>query len=432
MAPRALISKFGHPDKYYATADAAARSVLRLALGVAIARLTSPEIFAAYVVLMAIEVVATSLWQALFTAPLLTGATGLPPEDRDALWRRAVLRQPGWLFVLFAGVGAAALVFVDGLTLILGTGFGLAVVLAAAASVLRACLQSRFLSGASLVATGVVGVSVVLGLALAWRMNWDAHAAAWWSVAAGNALSLPILWTRVPAPAASESARALDDGRTRYLAREILSGTIAYSACSRTQAFVLTSVSATAQTAAFGVATTTIGPVRMLSQLLSGLVRPRVALHFGRGAAPRARRVLVLSTLSTLGAGVALVLLLAIAGRPLVGLVFGDAYALDPLVLPLAAAFGTLEGVGTLLMLGAQSGLERGATSVTRTRWVLSIVSVALVVPACVWAGATGAFALMAAIEGVFVIVMVRLLAGVDYAASTIADPASSPAPRAA
>ena len=132
-------------DKYYALADSAGRSLMRLLSAVLVARLCGPTVYAAYVLCITIEVVATSLPNAINLSPMLSIGPGLPDEHRRGFFARVLQNHFRWSALLAVVGGCVAPMLTD---LPLGAStwlaFAGALLATGALNAVRARQQARF------------------------------------------------------------------------------------------------------------------------------------------------------------------------------------------------------------------------------------------------------------------------------------------------
>lgn len=390
-------------DKHYGVASCVIRSLGRLGLGVLVARSLGTDGYALFVLLVATEVIVTTLCNALHSQPLLTIAPGLPESERGAI-ERHVRRQVGRLAaaLLVGGVGVALVAgtFTDASPWTL-----LAFVAALAATVVtdcwRAIRQGRFSSRITVPADFVVYALPVAGLWL-WGdgQPGDAGPGAqtlmWSLLLVGQLLAARLL--RQPLATNRPSAATLRE--LRSVAVPFACGSAVVSLSSRTQPYVLAAVATSAELSWFGCAVSLMGPMRLLSGSLSAVLRPRMALNRAEpaGTSDALRKAWSMQ----LALGGALLLGCALFGTMFVRLVFGEGFAAVGSLLPLAVVFATMEGVGAVQAVAVQTRCLRGAHVVTRSRSWAGLVGVVLLAVLAPMFGASGALWALAAAEAVF------------------------------
>ncbi|MHC5114566.1 MAG: lipopolysaccharide biosynthesis protein [Planctomycetota bacterium] len=389
-----------HPDKYFAFADSAARSLARFAIAILVARLTGGHGYGGFAILLTIEVIAGALLNSLFVAPMVSIAPGLPEPDRSALLRRTVRRTARWS----VGAGAVCLLALPFVARLETSFLALAGACASIATWgacqgARGWRQSIFGSRTALGAdlAGLL-IPVVIVLVAA-PLGLDVVATFWWASALGGLVAFR-LFGRPPGgvePVSGEVA-----SRVRRMGVHMSLGTVANTLCSRIQPFVLAVAGGAHVVACFAAASTLIGPVRLLSMTISGVLRPRLALYIGRGRADEARRLVMVSTISFALVGMLATAGFVVLGEWLVVCIFGEAFRDASGVLPWAAPFATIEAIGTVFVVLMQVGHRNGAAITTGIRTAATVLSLAIIWPACVRFGPAGAFAAAGAVELVF------------------------------
>ena len=390
-------------DKWFGMIRIGATAAVRMAFAVGIARIGGAEVFASFVALSAVEVVALTLLSAGWITPLCSLVPGAPAERRGALLDHALRRS-----VRAAAAAAVILATATPIAVMTG-GVDAALYLAFCASTgawltssaTTAALATRFANRRALLATAA---SVPLpAVALAWAAGAGVAPLLPYFIAQTTAQIAASAWMRRAIP---RNAGPVDPAAIDALARHgrvVLVGSVANSLCTRVQPFVLAAVGGAAAVSGFGAANTLVGPARVVSGAVGDVLRPRLALHQGPGGEPaRGRRALGLA-LAVLGS-IAAVLVLAswFAGDAIGRLVFGPDFASLGRVLPWAAAFAGTASLANLLVVAMQSASLRGARVASTTRTLVALLSLAAVWPACALDGARGAFVAMTFAEALF------------------------------
>jgi len=392
-------------DKHYSLGDCAARSLARFLLAVGFARLLTKPDYAHYVLAVAVEVIVLAIANSLLVAPVVTLLPGRPMREQQWLFADAMRR-----LLRFTGMGlAAAFLLTPALAAwsvppITFIGFILSLAGWSVCLLLRGRLNGRFESRRALTAD-ILGLAVPgVALLVAITFRGDLQAWFWWSHALGSIVACAAMADR-PFFEARDVSLALRS-RVRDMGLQMTIGALANSACSRIQPFVLALAGGAAAVSDFGVSATLVGPVRLLSMAVSGLLRPRVALHFNRSDNAGGSRAVWVGLGMLTAAGLALTLLLLVAGDPLARTVFGEDYAGLRPVLVIAGVFVTLEAIGAALVVLVQATLDNGPALATRIRIVCTLVSLVAIWPMCRAFGALGAFGVMAAVELAFLAVL--------------------------
>jgi O-antigen/teichoic acid export membrane protein len=396
-----------HPDKYFAFGGNVTRSLARLIISVLFARLAGQEAYAGFVIFVAIEVIACSIVNSLVVAPMMTIAPGLAEPERSALHARACRRTGIWSL----SAGAMCLLAVPMLSSLV-TSPAVAVAFAASTAAWCACQgprgwrQSSFGSRRSCGAD-LIGLSVPIPVVLAaGLLKLDVSMAFWSASAVGGVLSLlihgwPKTGRNTPLPASLEL-------RYRRMGMHMTVGTVANTLCSRIQPFVLALAANAGVVALFGAASVIVGPLRLLSMSLAGVLRPRFALHFGRGRPDEVQRIVALSATAVSATGAMAILSIAVLGEWPIVAVFGESFRGVARIAPWACLFATLEAIGTILVVLVQAASDHGPALATRLRTAATVLALLLMWPACSAFGASGAFAAAAVVELVFVGMLLR------------------------
>ena len=373
---------FAHRDKFYGFADSGLISLFRFACGVAMARIAGAEGFATYVLLMSTAVIFQMLPTTLYVAPLLNLGNRGKQDSYITLHKwanRGVVRAS----LLFIGLGTAGLLVLPQAELPLTTGLSF---LAAASAVLlqqlfRARLQLQFKQRQALIADGAtiiihIGSSVIL-----WQSGLSAQPAFWIgaciSALLGSALMRQALG---PTPTTHECDHTLQK-TAASTGRVMLIGSLAYTACSRLQPFVIGLIASTAVIAQYGVAWTLIGPIRLLSMALTSLLRPRLSLYSQEEHRHAFRSVYQRAQALILIVGSAGIVASFIFGEWGVITLFGSELSSASKLLPLALLYATLDGVATTQMVACQIGDEDGPALTSKLRVHAAIISLLLLVP---------------------------------------------------
>jgi O-antigen/teichoic acid export membrane protein len=212
-------------------------------------------------------------------------------------------------------------------------------------------------------------------------------------------LLLGLLWLRSATPAAARTAAALRP-------RAWIGPALALAAVDLLRQFdatygilLLGAFSREAEAGYFRVAWSTIVFVATPLSIFNVVLAPELARLHSDGDMHRLQRIMSISAVAMFATTLAALVLIAVAGKPLIILIFGASYA--PALLPLllltcAQAINGFFGVGWVLL--SMSGGERMLT----VSYATSVaVSVALAIPLTIIAGAPGAAA--AAVVGALI-----------------------------
>ncbi|MCR9247385.1 MAG: hypothetical protein NXI31_20335 [bacterium] len=387
-------------DAHAAVLDSGVRSLGRLLLGVVAARCAGADGYAVFVMLVAIEVVSTSFANALFAMPLLTIAPGLEEGERAAAsqWTQRRVVRAGTLVAL-GGVAIAFPVtgFLDigALTVV---AFGCAVGASIVADGMRAVRQAYFEAQRTVFADGVA--ALVPLLTVLWLAPVGDAAITWlfFGVSAGQAAAAMRMHrastTNVPARSTRDALREL--------ARPFAAGSAITSVTSRTQPLILGLVASTAEIALFGAAVALVGPMRLVTGALSGVLRPRLSRAVGRGGLGDPATTLGRGIALQLGFGCCVLVAVTVAGEQLSEFVFGAGFAGVGGALPLAALFAVLEGLGAIGTVAVQTMVPGGASRATFARFMAGSCGLLGMWLVAGRAGAVGALAVMVAVELLF------------------------------
>ena len=394
----------GLSDKHYAFAGNVARSLARMVLAIGIARAAGRDAFAVYVLLVAVEIVWTTVANSVYVEPMLTVSPAYPPAERDGLLRVG-LEAHGWACGLTAVLGVAlspVVGWLTGVSVPMLVGFCVSAAAVSLAQGMRAACRAAFQSKMALFADGFgLGVPLAAVGWAAWTGR-DPVLVYWWANAAGHLLSSGAMATRSRGMR-GDAGRAPAEGlaRAKAMGPPMLWGSAANQVSARAHPFVLQGLAGAVATAGFGAASTFAGPLRMLSVALGNVLRPRLALHHGAGRPHDVRRALRLALGLTLAGGAGLAGVALVFGGALAGFAFGPEFAdLGP-VLVAAALFATAEGCAGLSVVALQTTHADGARLATRLRVRLGALSLLLAVPAAAF-GPIGTFTVLGLTELVY------------------------------
>ncbi len=392
--------RLGNRDKFFALGAEIVRSLSRFALGIAIARWLGPDAYGTFVVMLTVEIIFHTFCSALWAAPMASLAPGLPEPQRSGLVRTAVTRQ--WRGSALSALGALALA-----PWLLGQGvspwqilaFMASIVLCGGLNLERSRVACAFRSKAGIAADLWSTGLPVVAVAAAYFLDFDIALVYWASRAAGALASCIALRSSVPVPTASDDAPVALEEFER-MGRHMAVGSVANSVCTRVQPFVLASFATSLQLGLFGAAVALTGPMRMATAALSGVLRPRLALHFGTGNDAKGW----LTSWITLGAVYGLGLV-ALVGAWLLGpfvceLAFGPEYPGLATLLLFATLHAALASGNSLLVVVIQVVVNAAVTA--KMRIAVGAITLATVGPCVLYGGAAGAFGSLIVAEAVY------------------------------
>lgn len=386
---------------------------MRMLSAVLVARLCGPSVYAAYVLCVTIEVVATSLPNAINLSPMLSIGPGLPKEHRQGFFARVLRTHVRWSLLL-AVVGGCAAPLLTGLSLAATTwlAFALALLTSGVLNAVRARQQARFCSRSAFWAD-VVALLLPLLVVLALAGSSPEHILCGYFIALACGSGFAAMGLLVRETSAWADAGDVPDSvinRQRHMGVPMAVGSVANSACSRVQPFVLQAAAGASAVSVFGAAATTIGPMRLLAMALSSVVRPRFALLAGQRDQVAMRSLLRDSCLLLAGCGVVGLAAAWLAGHWLIESTFGAEFAFVGEILPLAVVFASLESVAAVLCVALQTLRVDGAARVTRLRVAVSALALGIVWPACHLAHAAGAFTALCGTELLFLVLVYQAM----------------------
>lgn len=397
---KAKLIGFLKSDKLNSLGGSAVLSLGRLGATVAMARIASPEDFARFILLVSASVIFLNIPMSSILTPMVNRAGGL-----DAGGRRAMMEWTHLRLLRFLGIGGV--VALPGVWLAPMGGLSLAVYLGFIATVLsggellyqRSRLQVLFRMSRAFWAD-VLGLSgMVLGVVLAVFLDLSVLACFWWGSFAGQGLAIAMMQLGAGESVSKTKLSGSVLEKVRKEGYYMLGGSLANSAGARLQPFILAGVGTALTVAQFGMAWTLVGPIRMLSGGLSSVLRPRLAVFHGQGDVIRFQRMLI-SVQSLIGAaGLGATVVGVFWGSEIAGLVFGNGLQGVGRLVPLALLYGTVDALTTSQMIALQIKVPNGAGRASRFRLEAAIVSLLLLVPACYFGGAWGAFCGLLAAE---------------------------------
>mgnify|MGYP006086425699 CR=1 FL=1 len=412
-----LGSVVGNTDKFYSMADSGILSLGRLAVGVVLARVAGAEAFGEFVLLTTIGVIIMSLVTAKYFTPMIVLTSGALDVGKG--------RVIGWFKARLLRVHLVGIVLgVTGLTVVNFFDFDLWIYLAFIASTLsglelcfyRSRMQSEFRMRRGLNAD-ILGLLSMGGVMYLMWFHFDRPALGFWigsSIGSGCAIFLMrrCLPENRDANIGSIELEKTELMETTRMGNSMFVGSMANSICSRVQPFVLASVGGTIAVATFGVAWSFLGPIRMLTASLTGVLRPRLAKFRQKEDWVAFNRYSRLSC-RTLGVvGAVGVVIAAVLGPNIAVFVFGEPMRSAGYLLPIAFAYATLDAVTTVQMISIQAKGASGAAWATKQRIHVAVLSLVLIGPSCYYFEGWGAFGALLVSESVYLLKARRMLAG--------------------
>lgn len=379
-------------DKFYGLADSVLSSIFRFACGIALARIGGAEEFATYIVLITTNVIFLQIPSTCYLTPLLNRGTGAASDRSGRLqkWAQRGVERTALVF-LFMSFLAYSLVPQVQIGLITFSAFCLTAVAQLFQLSNRTRLQMQFRQSRVLAANMIGCVTHLVTSATFWELEMPVQSAFWWGAFAGACVSNRLMHIRVnlieqPKCACEIIVKARKDGRL------MLRGSIANSACSRLQPYLLASLGSTQLLAYYGVIWSLIGPIRMLSMAFANLLRPRLALHHNNREAEQFERSYRLTLALLILGGFTATIISFFAGRWAIGFLFGNELITAAQWLCWGMVYATLDAITTCQMIALQIKKENGAAISSRLRIHSAIISLALLVPLTLHLGLSGTF----------------------------------------
>lgn len=395
-------------DKYYAFLDQFILSGSRFIIAVAIARLSSLEVYAAYYLLSNLDIILSLLVAGLISRPVSI----LLPGMESSAGRRFLAG------CLHATLGTAAtttcLCVIAGLCLgnIGGAtiaAFGLFTLMNQPQQVLSRAAVALFRARTACIADFASTVLTVGGLLAAHRLHGITPMLVFQLLAAGQFLGCLILllslggeW-RVSPAAVREAVR-----QAWPIGKYSCAGSLANSLCSRLHPYILALTSGTQAVAFFGVLMTMAGPIRVLAGGVEMAMLPRFRIHLTRDMPDRARHTLRLSLTLLLGLCTLACVPLMIWPAQVLHLIFKVDYAGCGWLLRLSLLY-TLLTAGITLVVGASQCLGL-AKEVFMLRLQVLVVALVIAWPAMQWLSVLGAVATLLSVELLYLTLLARTL----------------------
>ena len=324
--------------------------------------------------------------------PVLNKGTGANPAVYGVLcnWAQRGVERAALVFFILGGLIVFALPSGQ-IPTATGIGFVLAVCAQLLQNAARARLQMEFKMAHAFaidLSTCLLHLCVSLGL---WLQGWDPLSSYWFGAFAAATYSV----FRMRAQASKLEENDSDELKQHLTkagkeGREMLKGSVANSACSRVQPYLLGAFASAETLAFYGVIWTLIGPIRLLTMALSNLLRPRLALYINRARMREYWRLfrlaislIALTTVISVGLSYAL-------GAHITELLFGPELATAGTWLFLGVLYAGLDAVTSCQMIAAQTRLTNGAEITARLRIRSAMISVPLFIIGTLQFGLTG------------------------------------------
>lgn len=417
-------------DKYYALSSEAMRSLARFVLGVVVARWAGPEIFGTFVIMVTVEVVVHTICNSLWATPMASLAPGLPEPGRSRMMHEALRRHwRGSAVAALLSLGIAPYILANGMEVSHVIAFTLAVFFTGGLNGTRARVAGAFQSKAGLLSDSWATLLPVGAVVWAQLAGGDVILVYLLSRAASAALSAWRLHVKVPL---RHAAGAIDMGPFQRMGKHMAVGSVANSVCTRVQPFVLASAASAIELGMFGAASALVGPLRMATAAMSGVLRPRLALHFGGGKVSRGwKTALAALGLASIG-GMIFCLGALVAGQWVGRLAYGSSFEGIGLLLVWAALHASLGSINALLVVVIQ--IVDSAATTAKMRISVGVLAIATVGPFVVQWGARGAFGSLILAEAVYslvgAVVLVRVSrakSGHDHTSASVESDAPAP-----
>jgi O-antigen/teichoic acid export membrane protein len=391
-----MIKLLQNKDKFFAIADSAVISLGRFAAGIALARLAGAEAFAQYLLYATGGMIFMSLPTTLYITPMVNLAAGLDTPRRQGIfaWSQKGLNK-AFLFGLGLSVICIPFVLYYKIDTLTYCGFTAATLALLQLQYARSCLQSLFKMKTAFIVDSMSTLLVIIIVAITYFSGGATITGFWWGTAVASSLAAPMMLRATRKGRAGEVVPQSDEKilmEAKRSGKAMLVGSLANTGCSRIQPFVLGGIGGTLAVANFGVSWSLIGPIRMLATALNGMLRPRLAMHKSLGDTNAFNRSLYLTYTVFSIVGLTGVLVGLFIGPDLIAFLFGEDFRKAGWLLPLAIAYGALDSLTTSQMVALQTKSADGAIIASKFRVIAAVISISLLVPGCIYAGAWGAY----------------------------------------
>ncbi len=405
---------FQNTDKFYGLADSALISAFRFACGLAIARLGGPEIFATYILYVTTNVIFQLIPSASYLTPLLNRGTGACPAVYGSLcqWAQRGVERTALVFFFSGCLLMAALAPLGVLSAVTALGFLGTASMLLLQNAARTRMQMEFKLSHALLADTTSCLLHVLTTLVLWLNDWSILSAYWWGACIGSLYG----WLRmrsVAKPLRPEATRESIEAvkQAKQDSKSILRGSIANSACSRIQPYLLGSIASVETLAHFGVLWTLIGPIRLLTMAISNLLRPRLALYANQARELTFQKTYRLTLLLVVLCSSAACVLSIAYGTHITGLLFGVELQGAGHLLYMALLYAGLDALTSCQMIATQILHANGAQLTARLRIHSAVIALALFVPATLSLGLAGTIGSLIAAE-LYYAIACRILSG--------------------
>lgn len=392
-------------DKFYSIADSAVVSLGRLAAGIALARLAGAQAYGQYVMYIMAAMIILSIPTTLYITPMINLASGMRLSQKLGMlrWSRRRMQRPVLLFLAVSALGIPLGFFLNFSTTSY-LGFIVATISLLDLQHARASLQSSFMMKFALVWDLVATAIVIVSVATAYYVFSSPIAGFWWGTAIASTISAHFMRASLYRGIDSSSNVPEEDLQmeARVSGKAMIPGSLANTACSRIHPFVLGGIGGSLVVAEFGASWTLIGPIRMLATAINGMLRPRLA-NFHKNANSSARNITFIISIAVFAlVGLAGIAVGMLAGPAIVAFLFGDEFRSAGWLLPIAIAYGALDSITTAQMIALQATCRNGPAIASKFRIIAATISVGLLVPGCLQAGAYGAYGALIIAEIVY------------------------------
>lgn len=365
------------------------RSIGRLALTVAVARVAGPAAFGGFVVLVAVDTTISSLAAARWCTPIASFASGRSGDHVRRLAASATAGMSRWLLaavaILLPCVGLAGPLGLEPLAMLCFPAF---LWMQGRFLVSRTTRLSMFDAWRVVPAELVIAGAPLVALALTRPLGatLDPVSTVWLGLIVGNAIALMMTGTGTHPRTIANGA----DSEFHRFGRRAAAGSGIYGIGARLHPAVLAGFASAASVAAFGAAAALAGPMRLVSAAFAATLHPRMAARSNAGDRAGARRIERRAIGFTVAIGMIATIGALSIGPMLVPLVFGAEYGAATALLAWSVVAATCTAITGVQTAGLQAGGD--ADTPTRARLLASVIGLPLTIPAVVVAGATGAF----------------------------------------
>lgn len=390
---------FANKDKFYALAQIASSSLLRLFASLLIARYDDIHLFSHYVVLITIYTIIETMFTSLYIIPALSQSHDSDKLQINKLYSYlhqktkrfsiAVLAV-GIIFLLFQSRNEG--VFTTNLAFIISTA------LMPYALLCKAILQRLFKNKYLFIYTFVAIILQIAFIAICYHIGTPLQLGFWLGFIIGNLLLIFLSRAHLPSLHPFSSKWCKDIKNT---GKQVFIGSIANTLCSRLFPFFLQIYSGAIATAHFGAAWTFIGAIRLFSMSIQTIIRPRLALHLYNDP-HKYLLTLRISYLSMLVIGIFSVTLVYLYGENFISYIYGSDFLHIGSYLYIAFLYAMIDAITSIQMVSLQISRTDGSKIATRLRIFSAIISLLLATPGIYYFGAKGAWLALLIAEGLY------------------------------